>query len=107
MIVDIDMGSGNVYADLSLDDAEAMHVKASLTAKIAEILDQRQLAPPEAAATLGISQADLAGLLRGEFRDLTDEKLIEMLNRLGRDVEIVIRIAPRHQAQGHTSVIYG
>ncbi len=106
-MIDIEMGSGNVYADLGLDDAEAMHVKARLTAAIAEILDQRQLAPTEAAATLGMSQAELAGVLRGEFRDLTDDKLIGMLNRLGRDVEIVIRTAPRHQAQGHTSVIYG
>ena len=32
--------------------------------------------------------------------------MIECLNRLGRDVEIVVRKAPRSHPQGHTQVLF-
>jgi hypothetical protein len=48
----------------------------------------------------------LSGLLRGQFRGVSEAKMIECLNRLGRDVEIVVRKAPRSHAQGYTQVVF-
>ena len=45
-------------------------------------------------------------LLRGQFRGISEAKLIECLNRLGRDVEIVVRKAPRSHPQGQTQVVF-
>ena len=55
-VVDYEVGSGNVYADLGYPDSEAMLVKSRLVAKIAEIIRKRGLTQVEAAARLGRTQ---------------------------------------------------
>ncbi|MDP1558603.1 MAG: helix-turn-helix transcriptional regulator [Nitrosomonas sp.] len=105
-MIEIEGSSGNIYEDLQVADADAMHLKALLANKIADIIRHRHLTQQQAADILGISQSKLSGLLRGQFRGISETKMIECLNRLGRDVEIVIRKAPRSHAQGHTQVIY-
>lgn len=105
-MIEVEESSGNVYADLQVSDADAMYIKASLATKIADIIHHRHLTQQQAATILGISQSKLSGLLRGQFRGISETKMIGCLNRLGRDVEIVIRKAPRSHTQGHTQVIY-
>jgi predicted XRE-type DNA-binding protein len=105
-MIEIEEGSGNVYADLAVPDAEAMYIKARLASKIGDIISHRHLTQQQAAEVLGISQPKLSGLLRGQFRGISEAKMIECLNRLGRDVEIVVRKAPRSHPQGHTQVVF-
>lgn len=105
-MIEIEEGTGNVYADLQVADAEAMHVKAQLASKIGDIIRRRHLTQQQAAEILGIPQPKLSGLLRGQFRGISEAKMIECLNRLGRDVEIVVRKAPRSHPLGHTQVVF-
>ena len=105
-MIEIEKSSGNVYADLQMADAEAMQVKARLASKIADIIGRRHLTQQQAAEVLGIPQPKLSGLLRGQFRGISETKMIECLNRLGRDVEIVVRKAPRSHPQGLTQVVF-
>ncbi len=105
-MIEIEGSSGNICEDLQVADPDAMHIKARLATKIADIIHHRHLTQQQAADILGIPQPKLSGLLRGQFRGISETKLIECLNRLGRDVEIVIRKAPRSHALGHTQVIY-
>jgi predicted XRE-type DNA-binding protein len=105
-MIEIEEGSGNVYADLQTPDVEAMYVKARLSSKIGDIIRHRHLTQQQAAEILGIPQPKLSGLLRGQFRGISEAKMIECLNRLGRDVEIVVRKAPRSHLQGHTQVVF-
>ena len=105
-MIEIEESSGNVYEDLQIADAEAMHIKACLASKIADIIGHRHLTQQQAAEVLGIPQPKVSGLLRGQFRGISETKMIECLNRLGRDVEIVIRKAPRTHAKGNTQVTY-
>ena len=105
-MIEIEEGSGNVYADLQMADAEAMHVKAQLASKIADILRHRHLTQQQAAEILGMPQPKLSGLLRGQFRGISETKMIECLNRLGRDVQIVVRKAASSHAQGQTQVVF-
>ena len=102
----IEISSGNVFADLGDNQAEEMLVKARLAFKIGEIIKQRHLTQVAAADLLGLSQPKLSGLLRGQFRGVSETKMLECLNRLGRDVQIVIRKRSRSQADGHTSVVF-
>ena len=55
-----DVGTGNVYADLGIDDPEGMLVKAQLVAKITEILGERvRDITPKGAASSDIVQREL------------------------------------------------
>jgi predicted XRE-type DNA-binding protein len=98
-------GSGNVYADLGYPDADEMLVKAQLVSKIAEIIRQRGLTQIEAAKVLGLTQPKVSAMLRGQFRGFSERRLIDCLTSLGRDVQIVIKEAPRRRAEGKLSVV--
>jgi len=83
-----------------------MQVKATLAAKIGEIMKHRHLTQMQASETLGIPQPKLSGMLRGQFRGISEAKMLDCLNRLGRDVEIVVRKPSRSGAVGRTSVVF-
>ena len=101
--IEIERGSGNLFADLGRPDAEAHLLKAGLVIRIDEIIRQRGLKQVEAAKLLGLSQPDVSRLLHGSFREYSVERLLRLLTALGRDVEIVIR-EPHSQRQGRLSV---
>jgi predicted XRE-type DNA-binding protein len=94
----IPRGSGNVFADLGLPDAESHLLKAELVSRIDEIIRRRRLTQSRAAEVLHISQPDVSRLLKGNFRDYSVERLLRLLQALGRDVEIVIRKARSNRA---------
>jgi predicted XRE-type DNA-binding protein len=102
----IEKSSGNVYADLGRPDAEEMLVKARLASKISEIIKHRHLTQEEAAKVLHMTQPKVSNLLRGNFRGISEAKMIECLNLLGRDIQIVIKKAPRSHPTGQTRVTY-
>ena len=104
--LEIHEGSGNVYRDLGFPDAEEMLVKAQLVSKIREIIRSKGLTQVEAAKILGLPQPKLSGILRGQFRGVSERKLIDCLTSLGRDVEIVVRDAPRRRSGGKLTVVF-
>ena len=95
--ISIEAGSENVYADLGYARPEAMLVKAKLVTKIAELIRKRDLTQQQAAKLLGLTQPKISGLLKGQFRGISEQRLLECLTRLGKDVQIVIRPAARHR----------
>lgn len=101
-MIDIEISSGNVYADLGTPDAEAMQRKAQLAAKIGEIIKARKWSQQQAAEILGITQPKLSGMLRGQFRGISESKMLDCLTRLGRDVKIVIGKSQRRA--GHVQI---
>lgn len=100
----IEEGSHNPYADLGFPDADEMLVKAGLAHGIAQIIKSRHLTQQNAAELLGMPQPKLSEMLHGKFRGISQAKMIECLNRLGRDVQIVVKKAGR-RAVGHTQVV--
>jgi len=105
-MLEIEKSSGNVYADLGLPDAEEMIVKARLAAKISEIIKHRHLTQEQAAEILAMPQSKISNMLRGNFRGISESKMIECLNLLGRDIQIVVKKAPRTHDTGRTSVVF-
>jgi predicted XRE-type DNA-binding protein len=87
----IEEGSGNPYADLGLPNADEMLVKAGLADEIARIIRSRKLTQQRAAELIGVQQPKLSDLLSGKFRGISQAKMIECLNRLGCDVNIVVK----------------
>lgn len=82
--------SMNVYEQLGFPDASEMLVKAQLVVQISEILRERGWSQAQAAKVLGLTQPKLSKMLRGQFRGISEMKLMDCLVRLGRAVKIVI-----------------
>lgn len=89
-MIEIEEGSGNVYADLGFPDADEMLIKAQLGTEIADVIKRRRLTQVKASEIMGISQPKLSGLLRGQFRGISEAKMLDCLARLGREVRIVV-----------------
>ena len=105
--ITITKGSGNVFADLGLPDAEELLVKATLAIEIERIIRQRKLTQRAAAALMGIDQPKVSHILRGRLQGYSTERLMGFLTALGRDIEIVVRKAPRSRRQGRVKVTAG
>jgi predicted XRE-type DNA-binding protein len=80
----------NVYEQLGFPDAEEMMVKAQLVSQIGEILRQRGWSQQQAAKVLGLTQPKLSKMLRGQFRGISEMKMMDCLLKLGRAVKIVV-----------------
>ena len=94
----------SVYEDLKYANADEMLVKARLVTEIADQVKLRRLTQAEASELLGFSQPKVSNLLRGQFRGVSEKKLMECLTRLGRDIEIVVKRAPRSRREGKITV---
>ena len=105
-MTDIEESTGNVYADLDLPDAEEMQVKAQLAAEIGEIIKRRKWSQQQAAKVLGVPQPKLSKMLRGQFRGISEAKMLECLTRLGRDVDIIVGPARRSETLGRIAVVF-
>jgi predicted XRE-type DNA-binding protein len=105
-MVEIKRAAADIYSELGRVDAAEMRVKATLAAAIGDIIKSCRLTQVEAAAILGIPQPKLSGMLRGRFRGISETKMIECMNRLGRDIEIVVRKSPASRSLGRTRVVF-
>lgn len=101
----IEESSGNVFADLGFADAGEMKVKAKLAQTIHEIIKQKKISQQKAAVIVGLTQPKLSLLLRGQFRGISETKMIQCLNSLGRDVDIVIKPRQHMRQPGRVEVV--
>ncbi len=51
---------------------------------------------------MGISQPKVSRMMRGEFANLSERKLMDCLNRLGYDIQI--RVQPVAESRGHLTL---
>ena len=93
-----EVGSGNVFADAGVPNADEHLVKAHLAYKIATLMKDRGLKQVEAAKLFGVKQPDVSKMLRGDFRQFSVERLLRFLVALGQDVEIVVK--PPRDSEG-------
>jgi predicted XRE-type DNA-binding protein len=93
------MGSGNVFADLGLRDAEKLKIKSGLVIEIAKAVCRLGLSQEEAGQRMGLPQPKVSGLFRGDFANVSERKLMDCLNRLGYDIEI--KVKPAAKSIGH------
>jgi len=84
-------GSGNVFRDLGLADADVLQAKADLVFKISAIIEERKLIQVEAARILGVTQPKISALLRGRLDGFSLERIVRFLAALDQKVEIKVR----------------
>lgn len=84
MTVAIEVGSSNVYADLGYADAPEMQRKASLAGQITHGIGSLGLTTAAAAELLGIAQAELSRITVGQFRDVSEATLLDLVEKVGQ-----------------------
>ncbi len=100
--IEVERSSGNVFADLGLPDADKLKIKSGLVFEITKAMRAQNLTQQEAARRMGITQPKVSGMLRGDFANLSERKLMDCLNRLGYDIEI--KVVPARHSVGHLSL---
>jgi predicted XRE-type DNA-binding protein len=97
--VEVQQGSDNVYADLGLPDADKLKIKTGLVVEIRKAMRKLELTQQQAAKRMGITQPKVSDMMRGDFTNLSERKLMDCLTRLGYDIEISVR--PAKSEFGH------
>jgi predicted XRE-type DNA-binding protein len=99
-------GSGNVFADLGLPDAEERLAKAELARQIEHIIKKKRLTQERAAKILGISQPKVSALLHGKLAGFSMDRLLKFLMALDQDIEIRIKSKPpRTRRNARTTIM--
>ena len=93
--IEVETGSGNVFADLWLPDANKLKIKSGLVIEIVKVVKRLRLNQAEAAKRMGLTQPKVSALLRGDLSNLSKRKLMDCLNRIGYDIEIRVKPAIR------------
>ena len=97
-------GSGNVYADLALPDAGRLKIKTGLVIEIRKAIRRLGLTQQAAAKCMGLTQPKVSDMMRGDFSNLSERKLMDCLNRLGYDIEI--KVKPAAKPIGHLMLAF-
>jgi predicted XRE-type DNA-binding protein len=91
MAHDIELGSGNVFADLNLPDPEERQLRVQLAVRLNDLLAAEGLTQAAAAKRMGIAQPHVSELKHYKLGRFSSERLLHYITLLNRDVEIFIR----------------
>jgi len=96
-------GSGNIYRDLSIPDADVRQLKAILAAEIIKTLDKKGLSVRKAQTLTGIDAGDFSRIRNADFRRMSVERLITIINRLGSRIVVAVKVK-RARASQHAAM---
>jgi predicted XRE-type DNA-binding protein len=101
--IQVRAGSGNVFADLELENSDELLVEAELARRICGIIAAQNMTETETAKMLGIDLPKVSALVNGKLLGFSTTELFRFLNALGRDVEIVVK--PKSFREAQTRVV--
>jgi phage-related protein/predicted XRE-type DNA-binding protein len=100
MVHTVTRGSGNVFADLGLENPDEELLKAQLAVRIRAVISEQGLTQAKAAKVLKVAQPDVSALVNGRISGFSLERLFSFVRRLGDDVEVTIKHAKPARATG-------
>ena len=89
--LDYEESSGNVFADLGLDQPEELLARAKLLNEVSNLIKRSGLSQQEVAKKLGITQPKVSMLVSGRLFAFGTETLIHYLSILGCEVRIRVK----------------
>ena len=89
--------SGNVFADMGLEDASELLTRAKLGTAVRRILEHRCLKQQEIAELLKIKQPEVSNIMKGKYHLFSSDRLFGFLNRLER--KVTIQISTHHAGE--------
>ena len=102
MKIEYEVGSGNVFKDLGLPNADELLAKAKLANAIASVIEDRNLTQQKAARITGTSQAKISDVVRGNLDQFTIDRLIKML--LAFDQDVKIELSPKPSSRNYATM---
>jgi predicted XRE-type DNA-binding protein len=93
--IEYEVISGNIFADLGLENAEELYLYTLLGIEVVKLIDEKAYSQKEAAEILGIEPTKVVALLNAKYQHFSQERLISFPNKLDR--KVTITISP-HQA---------
>jgi predicted XRE-type DNA-binding protein len=90
-------GSGNVFRDFGYVDAEALHLKAKLAARIIGILEDEKLSAKSAGEATGVSAAEFSRIRNAKLGKFSIERMLKILAVLGQDVDVSVTFNSRSE----------
>jgi len=99
----VEVGSGDVFTDLGFADAGERSLRVKLAWLINQQLAELGLTQRAAGAKLGLAQPHVSELRHYKLARFSSERLLELLTRLARDVEIRVTSSGK-RARGRVSV---
>jgi predicted XRE-type DNA-binding protein len=80
----------NIFNDLDLPDAENLKLRLDLMIAIRQWLECSGLTQADAAVRLGTSQPLLNDVIKGRYERFTIDRLVKMLEAVGKHVSISV-----------------
>ena len=102
--IEFEHSSGNVFADLGFDDAEALQTRGMIGIHVVQLIKERNLKQYEIADLLGIQQAEVSHLMNGHFSRFSTDKMLNFLKRL--EHKVVIEISPHQQGEPYHQIAW-
>ena len=93
-------GSGHVYRDFQMPDADVRQLKAILAAAIMENLDKKGLSVRKAQRLTGVPAADVSRIRHADLERFTSDRMM-IINTLGSRVEVSVRVKERKREAVH------
>jgi predicted XRE-type DNA-binding protein len=102
--IESEEGSGNVFADLGLKDADQLLARSQIGFHVFRILEDQKLKQRDIADVLGIAQPEASHLMNGHFSRFTTDRLLDFLKRLDR--KVTIEVSGRHKGEPYQQVTF-
>ncbi len=86
----MDKSSGNIFADLGFDAAEAanLQVRARLMSRLIDFIEEKGFTQQEAATFFGVKQPRISNLTRGKINEFSIDALVNLLATAGLHLSI-------------------
>ena len=81
---------GNIFADLHLQDAENLKVRAVLMQEVKRYVERSGLTQTDAARLLGTTQPRLNDILKGDIEKCTIDRLVNMLAAVDVHISLLV-----------------
>jgi len=104
--IEVVRGSGNVYRDFGYLDADVRQAKSLMAAQIIKILEEEGLSTREAQARTGVAHSEFARIRRVNLARFTIDRLMMILRRLGREIEVSVTIRPRGKVHASSRTMH-
>ena len=98
------VGSGNIFADLGLEDADELLTRAKLGYFVLMILKDRGLNQKNVSDLLKIDQSEVSKLMNGKYHLFSEGRLFGFLNRLDR--KVTVQISPKRKNDKTQEVVF-
>ena len=102
--IEIVRGTGNVFRDLGMPDAELRQLKALLATEIVRALDDGGLTVRKAESITRIAAADFSRIRNADLGRFTVDRLMTILSRLGQRVDVAVTVRRKRHSEAHAAL---